>query len=53
MFNSRDAVGRHQDQVGEGAPHVHSQPVAHADLPKPASPAKPELSANASRSPRP
>jgi hypothetical protein len=33
-----DAVGRHQDQIGEGAAHVHSQPVAHADLPRPASP---------------
>src|SRR6267142_2736856 len=38
LAGARDAVGRHQDQVGEGAAHVHSEPIAHADLPRPASP---------------
>ena len=34
----RPPVRADQDQVGERAAHVDAQPIAHGDLPRPASP---------------
>ncbi len=38
LAGAGDAVRRHEDEIGEGATHVYSQPIAHADLLMPASP---------------